>query len=234
MKLLSSPHSPFASRVRLAIHAYALPVDIVPADMWLVPGQQKSPHYLAINPIGKVPTLVLDDGSALPESDTIVEYLADAFPHTGLRPTGAAAIARARLLARVLELYVQTPAWPSLFPQLFAPARDPAVIDAACARIHDGLAHLEHFFTGDPYAVGDRITTADCALVPFFYFQTRILRALGKPDPTRDRPKLAAYLERVQRDPAVQRIHAEMREGLTVSRLGPLLAGTDDDPSPAA
>ena len=38
----------------------------------------------------------LDDGTSLPESDTIVEYLADASPGSGLRPGGARARARAR------------------------------------------------------------------------------------------------------------------------------------------
>lgn len=223
MKLLSSQLSPFAARVRLAIHKYALPVEIAPANMWQVAGHEKSPEYLALNPIGKVPTLVLDDGTALPESDTILEYFADVFPNHGLRPDGAAAAARARLLARVYEQYVQAPSWGALFGQAFAQTRDHATIDAAYTRIHDGLAHLEHFLPGDRYAVGDRLTTADCALVPFCFFQDLLLRTLGKDDPTRRRPKLAAYLDRVHEDEAVQRTLTEIREGLASSRMAFLL-----------
>lgn len=222
MKLLSSALSPFAARVRLAIYKYDLPVEIAPANMWTASGQ-KTPEYLALNPIGKVPTLILADGSALPESDTIVEYLADAFPTKGLRPDTPPAVARARLLARVFELYVQTAAWGTLFAQAFAPTRDPAAIDGAHQRVHDGLAHLEHFLPGDRYAVGDRLSTADCALVPFSYFQGLILRNLGKDDPAAQLPKLAAYLERVHQDPTVQRVIAEIREGLASSRLAFLL-----------
>lgn len=223
MKLLSSALSPFAARVRLAIYKYDLPVEVAPANMWLVAGQQKSPEYLAVNPIGKVPTLILADGSALPESDTIVEYLADAFPRAGLRPDDPAAAARARLLARIFEQYVQAAAWGTLFGQAFAQARDPAAVDAAHQRIHDGLGHLEHFLPGDRWAVGDRLTTADCALIPFGYFQGLLLRHLGKPDPVQGRPKLAAYLDRVHADPTVQRVIAEIREGLASSRLAFLL-----------
>lgn len=223
MKLLSAALSPFAARVRLAIYKYDLAVDIAPANMWLVSGQQKSPEYLAINPIGKVPTLLLDDGTSLPESDTIVEYLADASPGSGLRPGGARARARARLLARIYEQYVQAPTWGTLFGQAFATDRDPAAIDAAHARMNEALGHLDHFMTDDRYAVGTTLTTADCALVPFCYFHRLLLRNLGKDDPALHHRKLAAYLERVQIDPTVQRVITEMREGIAASRMSFLL-----------
>ncbi len=223
MKLLSSALSPFAARVRLAIHAYSLPVEIAPANLWLAAGQQKSPEYLAINPIGKVPTLILEDGTVIPESDTIVEYLADAFPNTGLRPNRAQDMARARLLPRIYEQYVQTTAWGALFGQVFAQTRDPAAIEAAHTRVHAGLGYLEHFMSDDPFAVSDRITTADCALVPFCYYHALLLRTHGKEDPSLSRPKLAAYLERIHPDPVIQRIVAEIREGLATSRLAVLL-----------
>ena len=222
MKLLSAALSPFAARVRLAIYKYDLAVDIVPANMWLASGQ-KSPEYLALNPIGKVPTLLLDDGTSLPESDTIVEYLADASPGSGLRPGGARAKARTRLLARIYEQYVQTAAWGTLFAQAFATDRDTSAIDAAHARIHEGLGHLDHFMTDDRYAVGATLTTADCALVPFCFFHRLLLRSLGKDDPALHHRKLAAYLERVHADQTVQRVITEMREGLAASRLSFLL-----------
>lgn len=222
MKLLNSPLSPFAARVRLAIYAGSLPVELAPSNMWLPTGQ-KSPDYLAINPIGKVPTLILDDGSALPESDTIVEYLADAFPHAGLRPARPQDAARARLLARIVEHYVIAPGWGPLFANLFAPAADRAAVDGAFAKIEEGLRHLAHFMTDDAYAVGDAISTADCALVPFLTFQNRIARRLGNSDLLAAHPRVRAYLDRVQRDAAVQKLLAEMRDGLVGSRLAMLL-----------
>jgi glutathione S-transferase len=222
MKLLNANLSPFASRVRLAIHARSLPVEIAPAGMWL-PNGQKSPDYLAINPIGKVPTLILDDGSALPESDTIVEYLADAFPEAGLRPSRPQDIARGRLLPRILEQYVMATSWGPLFGGLFAPTPDHAAVDGAIARIHEGLRHLSHYMTDAPYAVGDTLTTADCALVPFLGFQNRLARYFGKGDPTAEHPRLSAYLARVQRDPAVEKVLGEMRDGLVGTRLAMLL-----------
>jgi glutathione S-transferase len=46
----------------------------------------KSPEYLAINPMGKVPAIV-HDGKVVTECAAICAYLADAFPEAGLQPT---------------------------------------------------------------------------------------------------------------------------------------------------
>jgi len=218
MKLLSSDMSPFAARARLAVYAGALPVEIAPANMWASDGG-KTAEYLAVNPLGKVPTLVLDDGTALSESDTIVEYLADAFPEAGLRPADPLLAARCRLLARIVELYVMEPGVP-LFGQIMPDSRDASVVDAAFDGMAAGLAGLEHFMNGDRYAVGDCLTTADCALVPYLYFFPELFgKAIRGRSPVGDYPKVAAYWQRIQSDPAVAHVLQEIRDGLTSSRL---------------
>ena len=108
MKLYSLPLSPYAARVRGAIHAKRLNVEIVaPPDDW-----RTSPAYRALNPIGRVPVLVLDDGTSLPESCVIVEYLEDAHPEPTLRPRSAAGLAHVRLITQVADLYVMQAAMP--------------------------------------------------------------------------------------------------------------------------
>ena len=47
--------------------------------------EQRSPDFLAINPLGKVPTIV-HDGAVVTEQAAIYQYLADAFPDRGLAP----------------------------------------------------------------------------------------------------------------------------------------------------
>ena len=49
-------------------------------------GAMKTPEYLAINPMGKVPAIV-HDGKVITECAAICAYLADAFPQAGLQPT---------------------------------------------------------------------------------------------------------------------------------------------------
>lgn len=85
MKLYHGWLSSASRRVRLCLAEKNITYDSVPIDM----GQQEhhSPHYLAMNPNGQVPALMLDDGRALHESATICEYLDEICPQPPLRPT---------------------------------------------------------------------------------------------------------------------------------------------------
>lgn len=209
MKLYSAGLSPFAARVRLAIYAKSLPVDIVAPPS----GGLKSPEYLAVNPIGKLPALVLADGMVIPESDTIVEYLADAFPASGLKPASAEDAASARLLARVAELYIMTPGG-ALFSQMNPAARNAEAVDAAFVSLEKGLEYLNLFVGEGAYAVGDSLSLADCAIVPIFFFTGVFGQAFGKGDLLARHNKLTAYWSKVQADPSVAKVLSEMQEGL--------------------
>lgn len=75
--------SPFSWKVWLALEHKQLPYDFnVPS---LQQGDQKTLEYLAINPRGKVPTLI-DDGFTLWDSAAIVEYLEERYPEQPLLP----------------------------------------------------------------------------------------------------------------------------------------------------
>jgi glutathione S-transferase len=72
MKLWCSPTSPFARKVRMAAIELHLPDDtfeLIEVDPWT------DPDLRALNPLGKVPALRLDDGGVLYESSVIVEYM---------------------------------------------------------------------------------------------------------------------------------------------------------------
>jgi glutathione S-transferase len=99
MKLYSEDSSPFSAPVRVAVYAKELNIDIEPP-----PGGLLSAKFHAINPVGTIPCLILDDGTALPESAAIMEYLEDKFPEPPLRPASPEATARVRLLQRIGEL----------------------------------------------------------------------------------------------------------------------------------
>lgn len=72
MKLFSSPTSPYARKVRILIIELGLQDRISIENT--VPMENPGPLQSA-NPIGKVPTLVLDDGTAYYDSPMICEYL---------------------------------------------------------------------------------------------------------------------------------------------------------------
>jgi len=72
MKLFYSRTSPYSRKVRLVIHEKGLQQAIT--SMECNPFDE-APELEAVNPLGKVPTLILDDGSALYDSPVICAYL---------------------------------------------------------------------------------------------------------------------------------------------------------------
>ncbi|MET0542556.1 MAG: glutathione S-transferase family protein [Variovorax sp.] len=85
MKLYHGWLSSASRRVRLCLAEKGLAYESVPIDMSRQ--EHHSPEYLAMNPNGVVPALLLDDGASLYESSTICEYLDDISPEPPLRPS---------------------------------------------------------------------------------------------------------------------------------------------------
>ncbi len=70
MKLLHSPSSPFARKVRIVAAEKKLELELEFADPW-----KPNLELARVNPLGKVPALIMDDGSSVFDSRVIVEYL---------------------------------------------------------------------------------------------------------------------------------------------------------------
>ena len=73
------PLSPFSRKVRLVLAEKRLPFDLRAEKVW-----ERRTDYLELNPAGTVPTLVEDNGLAIPDSGVICEYLEEAYPDTSL------------------------------------------------------------------------------------------------------------------------------------------------------
>jgi len=73
LKLYSNAASPFARKCRVIAHELGLKLE----EIRTLPMQE--PEFRRVNPLGKIPALVLDDGSVLIDSPVICEYL----NHTG-------------------------------------------------------------------------------------------------------------------------------------------------------
>jgi glutathione S-transferase len=78
MKLYQSNASPNSRRVRIYLAEKGISMPIVPLDLGA--GEQFSEAYAAINPHRVVPTLVLDDGTAIGEVPAIIRYLEEIYP----------------------------------------------------------------------------------------------------------------------------------------------------------
>src|ERR1700704_3247612 len=81
MKLLASPTSPYVRKVRIALAEKKIDCELIEASPWV-----KDSIVPTHNPLGKVPVLVLDDGTALYDSRVIVEYLDTVSPVSRLIP----------------------------------------------------------------------------------------------------------------------------------------------------
>jgi glutathione S-transferase len=81
MKLLASLTSPYARKVRIALAEKKIEYELVESSPWAPDTDVPS-----FNPLGKVPVLVLDDGTNLFDSRVIVEYLDTVSPVSRLMP----------------------------------------------------------------------------------------------------------------------------------------------------
>lgn len=208
MKLYNANLSPFAARCRIQIYAKGLPV-----EMAAPPGGLHSDEYRALSPLGKVPALDLGAGVVLAESEVICEYLEDAFPTPPLRPADPVARARARLVSRVVDLYL-VPPLSALFGQMNPKTRDAKLVEEKLGETQLRFDQLERLVDGAPFAIGDALGLADCALAPFLFFATRLLPMLGAGDPLAARPKLARVHAATQAHPAVAKTTDEMNVAL--------------------
>ncbi|WP_376100257.1 glutathione S-transferase family protein [Roseomonas sp. CCTCC AB2023176] len=113
--------------------------------------EQRDPAYLAINPEGKVPTLLVD-GRPLTEVAGILFYLARRFPAAGLLPAGE------------VEAEAQVVSWMSSLATTVHPARRQGLDHAR--RV---WAVVERRLDGREWTVGDRPSVADIHLFRLFW-----------------------------------------------------------------
>ena len=203
MKLYSECSSPYSAPVRVAIYAKGLEIDIEPP-----PGGLLSAKFHAINPVGTIPCLVLEDGTSLPESAAIMEYLEDKFPKPPLLPAEPESRARVRLLQRIGEIQIMT----SLVE--LARQADPASLDPSAAmlltRLIRGLSSLQTYVGDEFFAHGSKLTIADCELAPALFMLTKVAAAFGKPALLQAYPLISRYLARISRNQPVRQVLAEM------------------------
>ncbi|MBU2867585.1 maleylacetoacetate isomerase [Pacificibacter marinus] len=95
MKLFSYWRSTTSYRVRAALNLKGVAYETVPVD--LVAGAQSEPDYVKLNPGAGVPTLILEDGTALTQSMAILDYIDAIWPEPRLIPEDP--LERARVLA---------------------------------------------------------------------------------------------------------------------------------------
>ncbi len=163
MKIYGDSRSGNCLKVKWTADFLGLPSEWIETD--IMAGESRTPQFLAMNPAGQVPTVILDDGRPLAQSNAIILHLAEGSTLIPQDPYD-----RAKMLEWMFwEQYSHEPA--------VAVARfrvaylgetheglDPKLKEktwAALQRLEDGLAD------GRAFLVGEAVTLADVALVAY-------------------------------------------------------------------
>jgi glutathione S-transferase len=164
MKLYDGGRAPNPRRTRIYLAEKSIKLPTEQIDLGAM--QQRSPAYAAINPIKRVPALVLDDGTVITESIAICRYFEALHPDPPLFGCSPLEIARIEMWNRRLELHFFLPvshvfrnSHPAMkemeVPQV------PAWADANRPRILEFIAWLDGELKDRPFVAGDVFTVAD-------------------------------------------------------------------------
>lgn len=142
----------------------------------IMAGENRQPPFLALNPSGSTPVLMLDSGEALAETTAICEYLEELQPQPPLIGRTPQARARTRMWTRRIDLGIVQPMTNGFRAAEGLPMfKDrvhclPQAADDLKATAREGLAWLEAQLGERPFIVGDAPTLADIVLYSFVEF----------------------------------------------------------------
>ena len=199
MKLLGNTVGSNCRRVTIYLAEKGLDIELVEVD--LAAGEHKTAAFLAKNPAGLIPVLELDDGSYLPESSAIVEYLEDIHPEPSMIGNTPELRGKVRAVERIasdLAIVAGAMLQHSL-PRFAAHIKQvPAVAEVMRTNVSQQLAVLEKHLGDKPFLVTDRLTIADITLFSF----TQAFRVRMDTTLTDGYPGLSAWYERFARRPS--------------------------------
>ena len=208
LTLYHNPQSRSAG-ARVLLEALGVDYAVVPIDF--ASGQNRRPEFLAINPLGKLPTLV-HDGAVVTEQVAITIYLADRFS--------------AGTLAPALDDPLRGPylRWLAFYGACFEPAlvdhaykREPIAASAAPYRDYDTVIDMVATqLACGPWLLGERFTAADVLWGTALRWTTGfgIVPKL---------PVITDYIERVSANPAF--VRASEKDAALLAAMAPAAAG---------
>ena len=200
MKLYFSPLA-CSMATRIALYEAGTSADFVYVDIRKAPDDRRladGTDYLAINPMGQVPTLETDDGEWLSENPVVLQHVADLHPGAGLAYPGG--MQRYRLQEWLN--FISTELHKATFVPLLGRDNPEQVKSFAREKMALRFKRLEDHLRTREFLL-DRFTVADAYLVTVLNWCPYVGLDLS------EWPAVKAYFERMQKRPAVSRAMAE-------------------------
>ena len=180
MTLYSGALDIYSHQVRIVLAEKGVSVDVLNADI-----NSPSEDLAEINPYNSLPTLV-DRELVLYQSQVIMEYLDERFPHPPLLPVYPVARAKSRLM-----MYRVDRDWYSLLNDLNSDNDD--IKTRASRDLCESLIALSPIFGEMDYFLSEDFTLVDCAIAPLLWR----LPSYGVDLPKKQAKDILAYMDRV-------------------------------------
>jgi glutathione S-transferase len=162
--------NPKKVRVYLAEKGISVPSETVN----IISGENRQPDFLKKNPMGGLPVLELDDGTYLPESLAIIEYIEELNPNPPIIGTAPLESARVRAHERLCELSVLgriAGIFQNTHPLFAGRVKQSAeAAETARGQLASTLAILDTKIGANKFVAGDQPTIADCTLLAALQF----------------------------------------------------------------
>jgi glutathione S-transferase len=194
MELFFSPLACSMS-ARIALNEAGGAISLVEVDTHVKRVLATGEDYRAINPLGYVPALRLDDGTVVTENSAILQYIADQYPDAQLAPPASDQMGRAKL--RQWLSFISAELHKGLMTPLLGDKTPPEVKAWTANKYAPRLAYLDGKLKGREFLL-DRFSVADGYLTTVLNWT----RATPEVDLSLY-PHVKAYLERMRARPSV-------------------------------
>ena len=191
LKLFQSAGSPNSRRVRIFLAEKGLSIPLVPVD--LGKGEQHSEAYRAINPRRVVPTLMLEDGTAIGEVPAICRYIEDVYPEKPL----FGRTAKEKALVTMWERRAEQEGFASVMEAIRNAATGlagravagphdyaqiPALAERSKLRVKNFFADFNARLEEVPFVAGDGYSVADITTLVTVDFAAKAINLPAPPD----------------------------------------------------
>ena len=203
--MLKLYYFPGTISVAVAITLQEAGLEYDPVKVDFAAAEQTKPDFLALNPKGRVPALVTDNGTILTETGALLDYIADLKPDAGLVPQDAEDAAHMRAVMYYLASTMHVAHAHKMRGSRWADQQ--SSFDDMTAKVPETMTACAQYVETEclrgAYANGDYLTLAD----PYLFVVCNWLKGDGVN--LSDFPKISAFLSLMESRDSVKAVRAK-------------------------